>query len=265
MNGLVVVSRVVTDHPLLTDAERAHYAEHGFLAVDRLTSATEVEALQPVYDRLFEEAEIAAGDRIALAGEALPQILNPDHYAPELRLTRAWLNATSMAVQLLGPGTVPTGMHAIRKPALHGVETPWHQDEAYWDPARDHFALSVWMPLHDATRENGCMQFQAGSHRLPVLEHRLIDADSQGLQVVDTGEVTDPVACPLPAGGATFHDARTLHYTGPNSSSTPRRALIFSFARPSEPRDEPREFPWQRSDGVPCPTASSPPTEGPTP
>ncbi len=72
------------------------------------------------------------------------------------------------------------------------------------------------------------------------------------------------MACPVPAGGATFHDARTLHYTGPNCSSEPRRALIFSFACPSQPLDEPREFPWQRADGVPCPTASTRPTEGTT-
>lgn len=264
MNGLVVASRRVNEQLPLTDAEVAQYADRGFLALDRLTSAAEVEALQPVYDRLFEEAAIAEGDRIALSGDALPQILNPDHYAPELRETEAFRTATLMARRLLGPEAVSTGMHAIRKPADHGVETPWHQDEAYWDPTRAHRALSVWMPLHQATLENGCMQFQPGSHRLPVLEHRLIDPDSQGLQIVDPTVVLDAVACPVPAGGATFHDARTLHYTGPNSSSEPRRALIFSFACPSQPLDEPREFPWQRADGVPCPTASTPLTEGTT-
>ena len=265
MSGLVVASRGVTEQSLLTDAEVAHYAEQGFLALDRLTSAAEVESLQAVYDWRFEGATVAEGDRIALSGDRLPQILNPDRYAPELRETAAWHTATPMAVQLLGPEAVPTGMHAIRKAPGTGVETPWHQDEAYWDPTRAHRALSVWMPLQPAGPENGCMEFQPGSHTLPVLEHRLIDADSQGLEVVDTDAITDPVACPLPAGGATFHDARTLHYTGPNHGSTPRRALIFSFACPSEPLDEPREFPWQRSDGPPCPAAPSPLTEGTTP
>ena len=245
----------MSDTLALAESDLAHYAEHGFLALERLTSAAEVEALQAVYDWLFDEAPVADGDRIALSGDRLPQILNPDHYAPELRDTEAWRTAGRMAVQLLGPDAVPTGMHAIRKAPGHGVETPWHQDEAYWDPARAHRALSVWMPLQPVTRESGCMEFQPGSHTLPVLEHRLIDAGSEGLELVDTGVVTSPVACPLPAGGATLHDARTLHYTGPNRGSAPRRALIFSFARPSQPLDAPRAFPWQR-------TAPPPPTEG---
>ena len=246
----------------LTEADVADYAEHGFLAVERLTSAAEVESLQAVYDWLFSDAPVAEGDRIALSGDRLPQILNPDHYAPELRETEAWHTAGEVAVRLLGPDAVPTGMHAIRKAPGLGVETPWHQDEAYWDPGRAHRALSVWMPLQPATRENGCMEFQPGSHRLPVLEHRRIAAGSEGLELVDTDAVTAPVACPLPAGGATFHDARTLHYTGPNRSSAPRRALIFSFASPSEPLDEPRHFPWQRSDSPPCPTTPDSSTEG---
>ena len=47
-------------------------------------------ALQDIYDRLFDPAaEIADSDRLELAGDdgappVLPQILNPDHYAPEL-------------------------------------------------------------------------------------------------------------------------------------------------------------------------------------
>ena len=137
-------------------------------------------------------------------------------------------------------------MHAIRKPGRTGVETPWHQDEAYWDPARDHFAISVWIPLQPVTEDNGCMQFQPGSNRLPVLEHRRVDPATEGLVLVDDSPVTDPVVCPLSLGGATVHGSRTVHYTGPNRSEDPRRALIMSFASPSRARTEQRSFPWQR-------------------
>lgn len=37
------------------------------------------------------------------------------------------------------------------------------------------------------------------------------------------------VACPLPAGGMTIHQPKTLHYTGPNRTNTPRRAYILFF------------------------------------
>jgi ectoine hydroxylase-related dioxygenase (phytanoyl-CoA dioxygenase family) len=57
--------------------------------------------------------------------------------------------------------------------------------------------------------------------------------------------VTDATACELPAGGATVHDSRTLHYTGPNRTDRPRRAYILIFGNQPRERDEPRDFYWQ--------------------
>jgi ectoine hydroxylase-related dioxygenase (phytanoyl-CoA dioxygenase family) len=228
-----------------TDEDRFH--EEGFLVVDPLTTPEELVALRPAYDRLVEEGAVAANHRIELSGTDLPQVLDAERYAPELGETAAFRNASDVARQLLGPDTVPTGMHAIRKPGGTGVATPWHQDEAYWDPDRDHFAISVWIPLQPVTEDNGCMQFQPGSNRLPVLDHRRIDPTTEGLVLVDESQVTDPVVCPLPLGGATVHGNRTVHYTGPNRSDEPRRALIMSFVSPSRARVEPRNFPWQRA------------------
>src|SRR5205085_8106879 len=127
--------------------------------------------------------------------------------------------------------------HAILKPALHGVETPWHQDEAYWDPAFEYESMSIWISLQEATEENGCMWFVPGSHRLDVLPHHSIDNNPRihGLEV-DGADVVKAIACPLPAGGCTIHHNRTLHYTGPNRSSQPRRALILGFGLPARQR-----------------------------
>jgi hypothetical protein len=41
------------------------------------------------------------------------------------------------------------------------------------------------------------------------------------------------------------HAGRTLHYTGPNRTGRPRRALVIAFARPGRLLDEPRDFFWQ--------------------
>ena len=79
---------------VLTDEDVRSYHERGFLVIDALTTGDEVLALQDIYDRLFDPAaEIGDRDRLELAGDegappVLPQILNPDHYAPELRETR---------------------------------------------------------------------------------------------------------------------------------------------------------------------------------
>jgi ectoine hydroxylase-related dioxygenase (phytanoyl-CoA dioxygenase family) len=102
--------------------------------------------------------------------------------------------------------------------------------------------------LQEATTENGCMHFVPGSHRGEVVPHRPIGGDPRvhGLEV-EPGvvDVSTAVACPLPAGGATIHASRTLHYTSPNRSTGHRRAYIISGGTPEEPAAEPREFPWQ--------------------
>ena len=239
---------------VLTDEDVRSYHERGFVVVDALTTADEVLALQEIYDRLFDPAaDIGEGDRLELAGDegappVLPQILNPDHYAPELRETQAYRVAGEVARRLLGDDVKPMGMHAIRKPPRDGGETPWHQDEAYWNPAMRHEAISVWMPLQPATIENGCMQFVPGSHLDGVHEHRLINPESHGLVLSDLGGVVNPVPCPLAPGGATVHSSRTLHYAGPNTTDEPRRALIMAFAREPQPLAEPRNFFWQRPE-----------------
>jgi hypothetical protein len=238
------------------DVDRFH--ELGFLRLERLTSEAEVVALQQLYDRLFEPGtDISAGDRVELAGDrdgvaTLPQILNPDRYAPELLATSAYRNAVRVAGRLLGDDVQYMGMHAIRKPPRAGAETPWHQDEAYWDPAYDHPAISIWMPLQPATLLNGCMRFLAGSQLAEVREHQLISPDSDGLMLADPGVISGsaeaPVACPLPPGGATVHAGRTLHHAGPNLSDEPRRALIMAFRSPPVRRAVPRVFGWQRPE-----------------
>ena len=94
------------------------------------------------------------------------------------------------------------------------------------------------------------MQFIPGSHRLNVLPHRSIGGDVRvhGLEVdpevTDLGEL---VACPLPAGGATIHHCRTLHFAGPNRTNQARRAYILAFTAPAKPLAEPRDFYWQKA------------------
>jgi ectoine hydroxylase-related dioxygenase (phytanoyl-CoA dioxygenase family) len=155
-------------------------------------------------------------------------------------------NAKAIAEQLLG-GECTAGEHAILKPPRYGAATPWHQDEAYWNPDLEYSSLSVWMPLQDATVDSGCMQFVPRSHRQGILPHHPIGHDPRvhGLEV-DSFDADSVVPCPIPAGGVTIHQCRTLHYAGPNLSDEPRRAYIQVFGLPTKQRAESRDFYWQR-------------------
>jgi ectoine hydroxylase-related dioxygenase (phytanoyl-CoA dioxygenase family) len=240
---------------VLTQEQIDFYHREGYLVLDAITTPQEVAWLREIYDRLFAmQAGREAGDQFDLAGTdeegraaALPQILGPSKYAPELKEGLYRVNALAVARQLLGPEAEPHGEHAIFKPARTGAATPWHQDEAYWDPTMEYESMSIWIPLQEATLENGRMQFVPGSHRQQVATHHSINHDPRihGLEV-DAADVSGAVACPIPAGGATIHHNRILHYTGPNTSDVPRRAYILLFGHKPRKTAEERDFYWNR-------------------
>ena len=113
----------------MTDAQVASFRRDGFLRIDALTDDTEIEELLGLYDELFHRDNgFDAGDRIELSADLarapLPQIVNPERYAPRLIQGQAYRNAGDIARQLLGSGCVPTGNHAILKPARIGARRP---------------------------------------------------------------------------------------------------------------------------------------------
>lgn len=240
----------------LTPDQIHFFHEHGYLTLPAITTAAEVEQLQGIYDQLFaQKAGRNQGDHLDLVttdeddqAPVLPQILNPGRYAPALLDTLFRTNAAAIIKQLLGPEATLGGDHAILKPPHTDAATPWHQDEAYWDADKEYHSLSIWIPLQEATLENGCMWFVPGTHRHEVLPHHPIGNDPRviGLEVDDVEQrIVNAVACPLPAGGATLHHSRTLHYTGPNRTDHPRRAYIIGCGAPAKQRAVARDFYWQ--------------------
>lgn len=189
----------------LTDEQLAFYHRNGYLALDAITTPDEIALLRGVYDRLFaERVGWEEGAMFDLGGAeedgkpaVLPQLHWPSKYAPELSDTLHRRNALAIARQLLGPLAEPQFEHMILKPGHYGAPTPWHQDEAYWDEGLEYNALSIWMPLEDATVENGCMHFVPGTNTLGVLPHHSISNDPRihGLEI-DTIDVSSEVACP---------------------------------------------------------------------
>jgi ectoine hydroxylase-related dioxygenase (phytanoyl-CoA dioxygenase family) len=263
----------------LTEEQVASFQENGFLSIERITTDEEIAWLQGIYDTLFgqrmgeEKGEYfdLGGPRAHGGREVLPQVLGPERKFPELRETIYFRNARKLAARLLGVGEdeVSGGGHMILKPAHYGGETPWHQDEAYWNPDVVPLSLSVWLPLDAATPQSGCMHFIPGSHKSEVRWHRHIDHDPtvHGL-VTDDVDPSAAVSCPIPAGGATFHHCRTLHFAGKNTTDQPRRAYILVLSAPGRKRDRPAHRPWQEEEKkalAKLPSLARPPDDQSTP
>jgi hypothetical protein len=242
----------------LTDEQIAAYRERGFTHVERLTTDAEVEWLRDRFAEVFapENQNVLGGffDASRPLGSKvdgvpdLGQSIRPELNMPELLGTIAHRNALRLATQLLEveQADAETWTHMIDKPPKHGHDTPWHQDEAFWELDLGYHACGVWLALDDVDVDNGCMQFLPGSHTQGIVTHRhLYDDPMVSALVIDDVDETKAVPVPLRAGGATFHTQRTMHHTGPNLTDRRRRAYAIEVQLPPVKIDTPKVHPWK--------------------
>ena len=154
------------------------FREDGFLSFDTGLGARDIAALRHILTTLhnkkvgFEEG--ALFDALGIddgSAPAFPQILHPRSFAPELLDNDFYSVAHGIAEQLLGKGVRFKADISLLKPARTGKATPWHQDEAFQDPAFDYAEVSFWLPLHPVDVTDSCMAYVPGSHKGPVLPH----------------------------------------------------------------------------------------------
>jgi ectoine hydroxylase-related dioxygenase (phytanoyl-CoA dioxygenase family) len=240
----------------LTAEQISFFREEGYLACGAITSTDEVAQIKNTLERLFE---LRVGEREGtfvdvVAGEddfgelTSPQIIGPANYAPSLRKTQCFRNASAIAKQLLGEDARCLFELAILKSPRVGAPTPWHQDEASCDPRFDHEHVGVWIPLQNVTAESGCLHFVPKSHQGEVLEHRPVNGDPTAHSLEYNGTIAEDaeIVCPLPAGGFSLHHPRILHCAGQNVSDTPRLAYVMTFGIPPKRSKVVRDFPWQK-------------------
>ena len=232
------------------------FREDGFIPLHALTTPAEIERLREIYDHLFDgkvgyerglQLDMVSPDDSAAQPSHLTQILNPAELAPELSDTLFRKNALAVAQTLLGADATLWFEHAIRKPARHGAATPWHQDEAHRnDPGVAYEQISIWLPLQEASIENGCLRYIPGSNRGPVLTHRSPNNDPRimALECAGNFDASRATFVPLNVGDAVVHDSRTLHGSNANRTDTPRRAYIMAFRGAVRPAPDFQGYPW---------------------
>lgn len=231
--------------PKLTGEQVSQYHREGFLRLDQFTTVEDIARVRDLIDGLFDrfdqlpkELAFDLGDVKHHDGRrVVPQINTAVRFEPRLKETHAFQNAIAIARQLLGPDANYSYDHAIYKPARSNKEVPWHQDLSYGrNPNAICFNANFWIPLQEATIENGCMWFIPWSHWGNLLPHHPAGHNPKvhtlECDPIDAGAA---VPCPLPAGGATIQHGKTLHYTGPNNTDAPRKAWIINVGYPVRP------------------------------
>jgi len=107
----------------------------------------------------------------------------------------------------------------------------WHQDLQYWGLSNSD-VVSIWIALSDASEAAGCMSVIPGSHK-EILGHEETYAKDnllsrgQELEIDVTQHRTVPM--PLKPGQVSFHNVRTAHGSGPNTTDDRRIGLSFHY------------------------------------
>ena len=114
----------------------------------------------------------------------------------------------------------------------------WHTDRQYWQTCSTAEMLTCWVPFHDCDAAVGGVSFIEGSHRWPPMEGLDFfdpSLEEQEKLFASSGQEVRTVVPTLARGDVTFHHSRTVHGSGPNLTSAPRRSMAVHL-QPSENR-----------------------------
>lgn len=223
----------------LTEAQQAAYQRDGYVVVEGLLPAAQVDGLR---ERLREythgdrdrggirfqtEPRIQRGELIvAHPGDGIRKVEGLVEEDDRFRALGLHDHVVGIVAQLLGPDLKMFRNALLLKPPRVGSQKGMHQDSPYW-PIQPMDLCSCWFALDDATPENGCMGVLPGWHRKGPLPHVRVTDDF----VIDAGHYRweEMVLAPVPAGGGLFFHSLIPHYTAPNASDRWRRAIALSY------------------------------------
>jgi len=217
---------------LLTQDQKQSFFDQGYLVIHNLLSEDEIAYYSRIYNSFLDNSIDTLGYRSDLSGskdemgEKITQIMVPGRLFPELLKKPAHIKTLGIARDLFGDDMGLDFDMLINKSPNTSTETPWHQDAAYWIDMPDDRAVSCWIAIDKAFKENGCMWYTPKSHLGKILPH--IQTGINGALQCE-GEEEGSVYVELDPGSCVFHHGKTLHYSRGNSTELNRRALITNF------------------------------------
>lgn len=212
---------------MLTDKQLGQYEEQGFMV---LTNFLREEVLEGVVSKLDRYDAEHDGQLQALGRQGISranEIAFTANLAPKDDTLARFIASgpfVELTTQILGPNVQLYWDQSVYKRPETRREFPWHQDTGYvpTDPA--HY-LTCWIPLVDATIENGCVWVQAGSHKQGMVKHRPTEI---GLQCYFGLDVGMPV--PVKRGSIIAFSSLLFHRSGPNLTDHTRKAYVVQYS-----------------------------------
>ena len=260
---------------ILTQEQREHYFEQGFIGVQSLVPADMLAELVAVTNEFLDASRTETGSGRVFA-------IGPGHSkdAPVLRRLKQpddqhdayWRFAAGfladVAADIAGPNVVYHHSKLNFKWFDESDTVKWHQDIQFF-PHTNYNVFTIGCYLEDTTMENGPLAVLPGSHNQKLYDQYAENGDWTGcLSDKDAASVDMSKAEYRrgSAGSITIHNCRTLHYSPSSKSAKPRPLLLNCYssadAKPYTPHPDPsshafnvvrgESVKWAEHDPRPC-------------
>lgn len=224
----------------LTAAEKAFYAEEGYLLLPGWVSEAWVDRLVATMDRFVDESRSLTTSTAAI-------LLEPTHTPAAPRLRRIPQTVAfdpvfeefglrgpivDLAEDLLGPDVRFHHSKLNFKWSGGGEEIRWHQDIQFW-PHSNYSPLTIGVYLTDVDDSMAPMGVVPKSHRGPICTLRDASGAWTGALCDDEIAATDLSRVRWlsgPKGSVTIHNCRAVHGSAANNSSRMRPLLLHTYA-----------------------------------
>jgi phytanoyl-CoA hydroxylase len=188
---------------------------------------------------------------IALPGAGVTE-QTPIHTGPAVFNLLTSPRLLDAVEQLIGPEIYSNPVQHVRiKPPQHLVPeghsnslvkaTNWHQDQGVILPEADEtIMLTVWIPITDATVENGCLAIIPGSHQEGLATHCLGTQTLMDLHIPDKFlPLEEAVPVPIKRGGVLLMHRCTKHSSLTNQSDEIRWSFDLRYNPIGQPTGRP--------------------------
>ncbi len=154
-------------------------------------------------------------------------------------------NLMDLVEGIVGPEITCSPIQHIRPKLPDGLTpgghdqhvVPWHQDAGVtWEEADPYFILTVWIPMTEATQENGCLEIIPRVHGKGLLRH-----ERQGGTHIAEELMPGEEGVPLPVrkGDLIFIHKEIPHRSTPNRTDQIRWSIDLRYQKTGTPTGRP--------------------------
>ena len=236
----------------LTENELLTFRHKGYLIIPHVLPLTEVQQLN--YELEIRYQKRLKNPEIAHDEQKRNQIHGLGANSERSRRLAEDPRILSLIEDYVKPGIALFSAKLISKgPNEPNNVCHWHQDEAYWHTySESQCRMSIWLPLQDTDKQNGCLRVIPGTHKKGVIiPHQPRKSRNYGACRLSflpgERELPNTFYCEVPAGSAVLFSNKLSHSSLGNYTNQHRRVFILTYQEATVTKGKDNDYAILRS------------------